>query len=201
MTLLGQLASRTAFPLAVLIVANLCASTGWATYTVTLTQQGSNVVAMGNGTIDLAALKFSLSENSTPFIGPSLAAIVTGPSSLEPIDEYTGFTGPKSFGVGLLAASSGTGDAVGIGGFTNQLFVPHGYHSGASLSSSATWDNQTFASLGVTPGSYTWSWGNGPTVDTFTLDATSTVPEPSSFLLLMPAGLFAVLRTRSRMRS
>jgi hypothetical protein len=40
------------------------------------------------------------------------------------------------------------------------------------MMSSATFDNQSFASLGVTPGTYIWSWGDGPN-QSFTLDIVS----------------------------
>jgi VPDSG-CTERM motif len=39
--------------------------------------------------------------------------------------------------------------------------VPQAYVSGAALSNSMTFNNATFASLGVTPGPYVWSWGTG----------------------------------------
>jgi hypothetical protein len=39
--------------------------------------------------------------------------------------------------------------------------VPHGYVSGAALSDNMTFDDATFASLFVTPGTYVWTWGDG----------------------------------------
>jgi hypothetical protein len=47
--------------------------------------------------------------------------------------------------------------------------VPRDYVSGAPLgTSTATFANATFMSLGLTPGAYVWRWGSGPTADTFT---------------------------------
>lgn len=192
--------STTVFGVAMLAACNLCAPAAWAAYSVTLTQQGSNVVAAGTGTLDLAGLTLSFSESGVSFVTANIAEIATGPTTLEPIDVYEGFTGPTNFGGGgILTASSGSGDAAGIGGFIGELFVPHSYVSGTSLSNTATWDNQTFTTLGVTPGSYTWTWGSGATADSFTVDINSTVPEPSSLVLVaLPLGLLALLRARSR---
>ena len=41
------------------------------------------------------------------------------------------------------------------------LIVPRGYVSGTFLSDSATYSGKTFATLGVTPGTYVWTWGTG----------------------------------------
>jgi hypothetical protein len=66
------------------------------------------------------------------------------------------------------------------------LVVPSGYVSGSLLSDTATYINQTFASLGAIPGTYLWTWGSGASDDTFTLQIgpVAAVPEPSSLLLL-----------------
>jgi hypothetical protein len=49
------------------------------------------------------------------------------------------------------------------------LGVPHGYVSGAALSDSMTFNNETFAAMGLTPGTYVWSWGTGLPNQNFTL--------------------------------
>jgi protein with PEP-CTERM/exosortase system signal len=140
-------------------------------YLVTLEQVGSNVVANGSGAINLTGL----TKASTLFGGPSgieadIGFILTGLPSGGTFDGYFGFTGPMSFGSGgFLAPNTGSGDFVGINALIGFLFVPEGYVSGAALSDSMTFNNATFASLGVTLGTYAWTWGTGLPNQNFTL--------------------------------
>jgi hypothetical protein len=55
-----------------------------------------------------------------------------------------------------------------------------GYVSGGALSVTSTYANPTFSSLGVTPGTYEWTWGDGKNQN-FTLEIGSAVAsEPPS---------------------
>jgi hypothetical protein len=132
-------------------------------YTVTLQQIGSNVVANGSGAINLTGLTFQGSTFGTiTGIRANTGSIGTGPLAQLNFDFYTGFTGPTSFGSGAsFLPNTGSGDFVGIFGLAGQIFVPQGYVSGHALTDSMTFNNATFASLGVTPGTYVWSWGGG----------------------------------------
>jgi hypothetical protein len=56
------------------------------------------------------------------------------------------------------------------------LFVPNGYVSDSPLSDTSTYDNQTFVTLGATPGTYVWTWGSGADADSFTLDIGTIAP-------------------------
>jgi hypothetical protein len=153
---------------ATLISGGMSAQAG---YIVTLTQEGPNVVAMGSGPIDLTGLSPQGGGQSEAFVHPMSAGINTGPISFVGSSFYSGYTGPTSFGSGgFTPASSDSGDIVGIGAFGIDLVVPSGYVSGNPLSDTSTYDNATFATLGVTPGTYVWSWGTGADADTFTLD-------------------------------
>jgi hypothetical protein len=189
-----------------------------AAYTVTLEQVGPNVVATGSGTIDLTGLSFqAYSCCAPPEIQPDVGYILTGPAVLGGFDIYTGVVGPTSFGSGSASgpANSGNGDYVAIeGGGLDRLFVPAGYVSEAPLSDTSTYDGVTFASLGVTPGTYVWSWGGcgfvaavcvlaDDTDDSFTLKigGSSSIPEPSGVLLFgLPLGL-VMLRAEKRRRA
>jgi len=167
---------------ALLIGCGFSASSAWAGYIITLEQVGPNVVATGSGAIDLTGLTFYANLGFSPYIQPNIALIWTG-APFSNATAYSGVSGPTSFGTGTgTAPNSASGDWVGIGAFEGlqRVFVPLGYVSGSPLSDSATYDSATFDSLGVTPGTYEWSWGTGQNQN-FTLIA---VPEPRVGLLL-----------------
>lgn len=87
------------------------------------------------------------------------------------------------------------------GNNAGQIFVPSGYVSGSVLSDTSTWNGTTIAGLGLTPGTYTYDWGTGPTADSFTLQIgpLATVPEPASFYLLALIAIgFVVMFSRLR---
>ncbi len=172
-----------------------CVPPAQAAYIVTLVQAGSNVVATGSGTIDTAGLSFFGNFTGTADIFPFAATIDTG-TPFSPVAEFIGGTGPTSFGTGGVAvANSGGGDFVGIFGDVVAVIVPAGYVSGSALSDSAIYLNQTFSSLGATPGTYVWTWGSGATADSFTLQI--GVPEPAS-LALLGTGLLGLTLTARR---
>jgi hypothetical protein len=168
-------------------------------YTITLQQIGSNVVATGSGPINLTGLIFEdngIGGNS--HIRAIHGNILTGLQS--DTDIYRGFTGPANFGSGdLFFANTSSGDFVGINDFTGFIFVPRDYVSGAALSDSMTFNNATFASLGVTPGTYVWTWGTGLTNQNFTLViGAAGVPDGGSTVSLLGCALLglAVLRRK-----
>ena len=170
-------------------------------YTVTLQQTGSNVVATGSGAINLTALTFVISGADNPGIVPFSGVISTGPFA-SMIDGYRGFTGPMDFGSGAGALpNTASGDFVGISGgiMFPFLLVPQGYASGAALSDSMTFNNATFASLDVTPGTYVWTWGTGANQN-FTLQI-GAVPDGGSIVSLLglaSLGLVALQPKSSR---
>lgn len=196
--------------LAVLLAAALAAPAANATpYVVTLTQHGNDVVATGAGSIDLSGLTYAGGGSAGGgAIAPSLGFLATAPLAVVPIDFYSGFGGPANFGGGgQTFAAAGTGDAAGIIADPSllgiaELFVPSGYVTEAALSGSATYQGATFASLGLTPGVYVWTWGEGVGDQTFTLDVGSmvAVPEPAVLALfgcgLLLMGAFVGLRRR-----
>ena len=113
----------SAIGVAMLTGYGLSAPPAQAGYVVTLTQQGSDVVATGSGPIDLSGLTFSSGSFTFAEMTPSIADITTGPILVfTATDTYTGVSGPLNFGGGSPTdASSGNGDSVSIFGGINSL--------------------------------------------------------------------------------
>jgi hypothetical protein len=187
MTSVNRTLGAAALGAALLLCFGPLASQARAGYIVMLEEMGSDVVATGNGPIDLTGLTSAGTESQASFIWPARALIVIGPTSPTDVDIYTGFTGPTSFGSNVSpSADSGSGPTVGISGFLMDLFVPEGYFSNAPLSNTATFLDENFDSLDLTQGTYEWTWGTGPNQN-FTLiigAPGAAISEPASASLL-----------------
>ena len=170
-------------------------------FTVTLEQMGADVVANGSGAFNLTGLTLVGTGGSNAGMNPSLANLSVSNGNQ---DVWVGFSGPSSFGTGgLIGASSNSGAAVSIlGGLgaSNGLFVPQRYMSG-NLTNSSTYNNATFASLGVTPGTYVWSWGTGLPNQNFTLiiGGAGGVPDGGSTVSLLGCALLGLAALRRKL--
>lgn len=184
----------------------LVLSLGWlanahAAYTVTMTEGGGNVVAVGIGSLNVTGLiRNPVSPiNQTSYVSPNDASVAVGPRTLTSADIYETLTGPSSVGSGtFLQSNSGSGDLVGVDS-GNTLVVPANYTSDTQLSSSAMWTGTTFSGLGLTPGTYTWTWGSGPNADSFVLQigpapasTPQSIPTLSEWAMIIMAALMAV---------
>jgi hypothetical protein len=206
MTFVKRIGGAAALGLAMLIGSGLSAPPAQATYIVTLVQQGSDVLATGSGTLNLASLSILPGAFSTEHsIQPNVGILFIGLPLDVNVSNYTEVTGTTSFGNGNrdITANSGIGSIVGVDEITPSgarvVTVPEGYVSGTALMESTTWDNETFGSLGVTPGTYVWTWGSGATADSFTLDIpAASVPEPDTALLFGIALAVLVLAQTNR---
>jgi hypothetical protein len=170
---------------------------------VTMTESGGDVVIAGGGTADLTALTGAGGAAGHALIDPDSGIVAMGTTGSDSSDIYTGSGGPDSFGTGSTTnASTAGGDVFGII-FDNNLIVPRGYASGGALSATATYAGSTFVSLGVTPGTYVWTWGTGANADSFTLQIgpVATVPEPSSVVMTGIAALAGIGYARRRRRA
>jgi len=180
---------------AALSLSSILSQPAQATYIATFNEVGPNVVAIGSGSFNLAGLIFASPTIAGPAFNPSSGFVIlaSAPSSGTTADSYSGISGPTSFGIGGNdSPDTGSGPPVGI--FFSSLIVPSNYISGAPIGlNTNTWNNASFASLGVAPGTYTWSWGSGSNADSFTLQigpgATNGVPESSSTLPLLAAAI------------
>jgi hypothetical protein len=183
------------------------AGTANATLIITFSQDGANVDASGVGSLNFNGLTFDSFDFADPFVNASSGTVLLGvPSSFT--DIYTGgISGPTTFGPGgSFPASSGTTTApsnsnAGIDGAAAELFVPGGYTAGDPFTVESTWDNTTLSDLGLTPGTYTWTWGsvgNG-TADSLevVIPSSTGVPEPLT-LSLFGAGLLGMAVMRKR---
>ena len=129
--------------------------------------------------LDLTGMSLNGSASHSAEILPSSGFFRVG--DLQPTQVYFPPAIPLvPFGSGSLAFStSGAGDVFGVE-LSGVLLVPSTYNSGDPLDGSATYAGQTFASLGLTPGSYVSNLPN----DTITLNIVQTVSIPGLVSLL-----------------
>jgi hypothetical protein len=178
-----------------------------AAYVVSIMENDTlnNVEASGSGSLNITGLTFDRFSTDYSFLSPHLpfftiGGIIAGLTTTNGT-QYLGISGPSSFGTfSGTQASSASGDLVGINGDA-RLIVPRDYVSGTLLTSKATWDDATFSSLGLAPGSYPYTWvvaGGG--TDSFTINIgpqSTPVPEAASVLMLL-SGLFGLGLVRWR---
>jgi len=136
-------------------------------FSVTINEVGSDVVMYAIGTINLSGLTKTNSgggPNSNDSLYPSNGTFLLG--ALGTYDYYTGFTtNPSSYGTGaFINPSDGDGDVFGIGLSGTPpyyLIVPEDYTSGTHIYGFQTFSNKTLSSLGLTQGTYTYTWPGG----------------------------------------
>jgi len=135
-------------------------------FTVTVTQVGPDVVWSGSGYFNLSALLSSGSNTIGGGFDAGSAIWAIGPTAT--VDTYSGtsVTYPASFGAGGVPATSNSGSTFGIlsgpAPALRLLYVPSGYISNTIISGSTTYLGQTIVGMGLTPGTYTWTWTTGP---------------------------------------
>jgi hypothetical protein len=159
---------------------------------ITASETAGNVVLTGSGTLNLSAL--SLFDTATSDAPGGIQGVppvaVLGPKSVS-ADVYIGeLIPPASIGplTSFRPADSGSGNFFGAeylasGPPRTCITVPHLYTSGSALSGTSVFSGQTFSSLGITPGTYAWTWGSGAAADSLTLLV--AVPEPAHLLLIL----------------
>lgn len=170
-----------------------------ATYTITIFQNGSNVVVSGSGKFNLSAVQLYGNLNGRYdglFINPSLGeglytGLVTGQISVQGIyNLYANYDYQPTngaFGTGSATTSLvGTGPNFELFRVTpfsqsNWTFtLPASYVSMTNFVSTATYNNQTINSLGLTPGVYNFVWGPSENYTEIVLQILSNItPTPT----------------------
>ncbi len=178
---------------------------------ITASEESGNVIFAANGVLDLDGLAFDGNiQQAGAFICPDgcglagdVGLVEVGSAATQAVDTYTGLVSatPASFGSGSFEnATSGSGDFVGFTANINTtyLVVPTGYVSGNSIASLATYAGATFASLGMTPGVYTYLLPKDRV--TLVIGNASAVPLPATLPLLATGlgGLAAMGRRRKQ---
>jgi len=82
---------------------------------------------------------------------------------------------------GRYLATSGSGNFVGVGsrnGNTDVIYLPHNYVSGSPIAGTSTWAGATFASLGLVPGTYFYTFGSAETEDSITVNIGPVIGPP-----------------------
>jgi len=179
--------TNTATPTNTTTVTPTPTSAATPNFIVSVSQVGPDVVWSGSGSFNLAALSLvSSGNNGSAFsalagiwaVGPTTSCQRYGGASL------TGYS--NTFGNNLVVPtpiSSGSTFGITVGGVTNRVvIVPSGYTSNTVISGTATYPSATIASMGLTPGTYTWAWGSGANSSSIvmTIEGSSVSPTPTA---------------------
>ncbi len=173
----------------------------YSDFVFTIQEEGGDVVGTGAGNVNLSGLVTAGSDDTAfAYMDASGANVAMGSTAVTSGDAWEGPLnwGPTSFGSGsLISATSSSGNVVALDGGEETILVPTGYVSGTSLSNSATWSGASYSTLGLTPGTYTYTWGGG---NIFTVDVLP-VPEPSQYgaLIFFALAALVVWRRLSRL--
>jgi hypothetical protein len=141
---------------------------------VTIVESGGNLVMSASGSLninDLTLVSPSVGPLGVGGLGVTTATFLMGANVAAA--QYSGFTtSPSNFGPGGggVSPTSTSGNIFGVVKFdgpsgTPSLLVPTGYTTGTVISSTQTFNGQTFSSFGLTPGTYTYTWGSGANAD------------------------------------
>ena len=167
-----------------------------ATFTTNFWQAGSDVQASGQGAFDLDGMTPIGDGMSEHRIWSVLGFFLFGTQDFMAYGST--FSGPGIFGNGgEVQATQWNGDSAGLWVEQGFFYVPLGYVSGSALSNAATWANTTLADLGLSTGTYSYTFGTN-TYNVIVGDASvPTVPVPATLPLVLAAlGGLALLRRR-----
>jgi hypothetical protein len=163
-----------------------------------LFEEMSGVLLSGSGSFDPTGYTEIQTPTENPQTGgafvPNVSIAIVGTEYMDFFDVSPIATGPSNFGSGSgKFATSGTGVAFGFDFDFGAIFVPQDYVANSYITGTGFYEDESFASLGVTPGTYKWELSDGQTV------TLTVVPEPTSIGLSI--ALLAVTLVRRRRRS
>jgi hypothetical protein len=173
---------------ALLTFGSVAAPSARAAYTITFTESDGNVMESGSGSFDLTGLNRIGSSFTDGLLNPRAGRFSGGLEGQQLSLYAVPITDPVLWGPGdFSSASSTVGDAVLFNVRGPYFGVTLSYESGQPLSESSVYNNSTFESLGLTPGTYVENWGAGATADSFTVivAGASPVPEPASWVTML----------------
>ena len=184
------------------------ASAADAAMILRLEQVGGDVVVRGSGTINTAGLTPDGTDNTYTNIFTDIQ-VYAGPAPAVPdghVRFWSGLTGGEltiSNSGDLIepdhSSSASFGDLFGIVSQDTRaginfglplLVLPQGYLSGDVLSGTTRFSGKTFASMGITPGTLTWTL---PSADTVTI-TTDAEPVPAPLGVASAAAVFSYIR-------
>lgn len=153
-----------------------------AAVVIDIWQSGDNVVTTDSGSVNLTDLSNPITDNVVGHVTGFLAFVVVGTGTS---DEYLGVvSSPSSIGTGdTVLATKSSADPFGV--VEGDLIVPSGYVSGTALpTASSIYEGYTLETLGLTPGTYLYTWGHGANADSLTVNI-EAVPEASTWAMML----------------
>lgn len=172
---------------------------------ITATEESNSVVFQGVGALNTSSLQLRSNSGIVLFSGlyGTPPVVEVGPPN-SPAKTFIGDTliGPNSIGAldSFKKSDRGEGDIFGItflfpvSTAIPAIIVPRGYVSGTPLSGSAEYRAVSFATLGITPGIYTWKWGQPGSSDSLTVRI--GIPEPETLVLVLVGAIPIFLARR-----
>ncbi|MBS0487999.1 MAG: IPTL-CTERM sorting domain-containing protein [Proteobacteria bacterium] len=161
------------------IVLAVFANCATAAINVTIQESGTNLVIASSGTLNSGVCTSIATGFSSAFNGidPSVSNLAFGAvNSVQDQCVGTTITPTTGFGSGgSLAATTNTGVSYyflpGIG-----FWGPSGWNSGTAMTASMSFANASLAGEGIAPGTYVYTFTNGATTDTLTINAIAPAP-------------------------
>ena len=144
---------------------------------INIYESGSDVIVSVNGTIDTTGLiagSSGFSDSSR--LRASLGQICAASPSPQTLKRWDGISGPASFGSGseiFANLSSGNG-AISINGFQTQYILIPPTYNGEELTINSTYTGRSYSSLGLTLGTYTYTWSSGNIIIEIGVEPTPT---------------------------